>query len=265
MNPLKEEQAWKKRQQRDLVVLALYISDFLIQAKESEGRLTITQSKRKDKDNSVQVLWEETQGLICSCTTAVTSVLALSHYRANLSSYCFVWTLPTTTGFHHWITRLVLREEKVSFLNSKKALKLMGQPTSECNLAVLLLNSPLTSGENRAEWRDTKSFSSWSKLHSTKLVSHDRIPKIQNTRHIQLDTWALEGVLTEYFSICIQAPCIFPNSKPSLLSSRAHSYFLKCILKEGFWQESEKDNLLFQRMTILQGPSFRTAVAATSQ
>lgn len=46
-------------------------------------------------------------------------------------------------------------------------------------------SSPRTSGENRAEWRDTKSFSSWSKLHSIKFVSHDRIPKIQNTkRHL---------------------------------------------------------------------------------
>lgn len=36
--------------------------------------------------------------------------------------------------------------------------------------------SPGTSGENRAECRDTKSLSSWSKLHSIKFVSHDRIP-----------------------------------------------------------------------------------------
>lgn len=36
--------------------------------------------------------------------------------------------------------------------------------------------SPGTSGENRAECRDTKSLSSWSKLHSIRFVSHDRIP-----------------------------------------------------------------------------------------
>lgn len=125
----------------------------------------------------------------------------------------------------------------------------MGQAISECSLLILLLNSPRTSGENRAEWRDTKSFSSWSKLHSTKFVSHDRIPKIQNTKHIQLDTWALE-VWTKYFSICIHAICIFLNSKPSLASFQGTQLFFKMHL-EGFWQESEKDNLPFQRVTIL--------------
>lgn len=42
--------------------------------------------------------------------------------------------------------------------------------------------SPLTSGENRAEWRDTKSLSSWSKLHSIRFVSHERIPRNQNRK-----------------------------------------------------------------------------------
>lgn len=113
---LRENGLGKKRQQRDLVLLALYISDLLTQAKESSCEWRQNRhnsSSHTKKDNSAHVLWGETQGLSCSCTTAVTSVLALSHYRDNFSSYYFVWTLPTTIGFHHWTTRLVLHEETV--------------------------------------------------------------------------------------------------------------------------------------------------------
>lgn len=48
--------------------------------------------------------------------------------------------------------------------------------TLPCSWLTLTEASPGTSGENRAECRDTKSLSSWSKLHSIRFVSHDRIP-----------------------------------------------------------------------------------------
>lgn len=41
---------------------------------------------------------------------------------------------------------------------------------------------PLTSAEKRAECLETKSFSSWSRLQSMRLVSQERIPTQQNNK-----------------------------------------------------------------------------------
>lgn len=56
-----------------------------------------------------------------------------------------------------------------------KAFQPIATPLSRSRLT-LIEASPGTSGENLAECRDTKSLSSWSKLHSIRFVSHDRIP-----------------------------------------------------------------------------------------
>jgi len=56
-----------------------------------------------------------------------------------------------------------------------------------------MFSLPLTSAENLAECRDTKSFSSWSRLQSIRFVSHERIPanqskKGENTKYVALFT-----------------------------------------------------------------------------
>lgn len=45
-----------------------------------------------------------------------------------------------------------------------------------------MFSLPLTSAENLAECRETKSFSSWSKLQSIRFVSHERIPASQRKK-----------------------------------------------------------------------------------
>lgn len=45
-----------------------------------------------------------------------------------------------------------------------------------------MFSLPLTSAENLAECRETKSFSSWSKLQSIRFVSHERIPASQRRK-----------------------------------------------------------------------------------
>lgn len=53
------------------------------------------------------------------------------------------------------------------------------------NVVAQISSLPLTSAEKRAECLDTNSLSSWSRLQSIKLASHERIPTKQAHKHKQ--------------------------------------------------------------------------------
>lgn len=108
-----------------------------------------------------------------------------------------------------WLLAKVIdtnRIEKKPHSNERKVVcfsPLLGKVSPAKVIPLILPNSrltlteasPGTSGENRAECRDTKSLSSWSKLHSIRFVSHDRIPVEEKE-----DSWhaSREASLSEF-------------------------------------------------------------------
>lgn len=66
-----------------------------------------------------------------------------------------------------------------------------------------MFSLPLTSAENLAECRETKSFSSWSKLQSIRFVSHERIPASQRRKGENMKCVVLLISHEENNSLCI--------------------------------------------------------------